>query len=255
MAKPLPDISVLWVEGPLSRLEQLAMASMVAQGHAVKLYTYDDALRAPPGVTRIDGREILPREKLFRNQGLVGKGSWAPFANQFRYQLLLEHGGVWCDLDLVLLKPLDFIGEDVLVGGEMVPTPGERGAVVLVPKAATCFIAAPRGHEAIAMCLERARAIGAGQKAWGESGVEAFRRVVEHFGQGTRWVLNPNILCSIPPWEIAKLVSGFHPIEPIAHGLHFWNEIWRWNFLDKDGRYEPLSVYERLKRHYLGEAS
>jgi len=37
-----------------------------------------------------------------------------------------------------------------------------------------------------------------------------------------------------------------------AHAVHFYNEIWRRNFLDKNADYDPLSLFERLKAHYLG---
>jgi phosphatidylserine/phosphatidylglycerophosphate/cardiolipin synthase-like enzyme len=54
-------IQMLWI-GELSKLERMALASFVANGHTVHLYAYDDLAGVPDGVQVIDAREILPEE-------------------------------------------------------------------------------------------------------------------------------------------------------------------------------------------------
>jgi hypothetical protein len=34
--------------------------------------------------------------------------------------------------------------------------------------------------------------------------------------------------------------------------VHLWNESWRRNLFDRYADYDPLSLFERLKTHYLG---
>jgi hypothetical protein len=102
-------IQMLWI-GELSKLERMALASFVANGHIVHLYAYDELAGVPAGVQVIDAREILPEERIFRYgpEAGAGEGSLANFANLFRYKLLYERGGWWVDADVVCLRPFDF---------------------------------------------------------------------------------------------------------------------------------------------------
>jgi hypothetical protein len=249
MADSLPDISVLWIEGPLSRLEQLSVVSMMACGHKVRLFTYAPGLVVPHGVMLADAAEIIPREQLFRSKTVVGTGSWGPFSDIFRFKLLHDLGGVWSDLDLVFLKPIDFLTGRLVLASEHVNPQGRPDQTGRATPT-TCFIAAPKADPVIAMCLQQMSARGSELRTWEDSGPGVLQRVIAETGR-TDCILNPDILCSVPHWEIDKLIAGFHLIAPNAYGLHFWNELWRWNFLDKNMSYEPLSIYERLKRHYL----
>lgn len=245
----LPDIAVLWIEGPLSRLEELSLVSMIRCGHAVRLFTYDPTLVAPAGVSLVDASEIIPKTQLFRNNTAIGKGSWGPFSDLFRFTLLHQYGGVWSDLDVVFLKPIDFLSEQVTFASERTASPGTNG-VNMAGVPTTCFIHAPKADPVIAFCLEQTLAIGRTQKSWGESGPGVVQQAINKPGQAA-YILNPDVFCSIPHWEVHKLVTGFHPTNPSAYGLHFWNEVWRWNFMDKNMAYDALSIYERLKQHYL----
>lgn len=247
--RALPAVSVLWIEAPLSRLEKLSIASFVACGHEVRIFTYDRKLVAPGGAVLLDANNIISSDQLFRSKTVIGNGSWGPFSDLFRFKLLHEFGGIWCDADIVCLKSIDFLSGNAMFASEhkIVQTP-DGVATRAVPT--TCFISAPKADPLIAACLERTIASGRNQKNWGDSGPGVVQQVIGETGR-TDCVLVPEVFCSIPHWEIYKLVSGFHMINPVAYGLHFWNEVWRWNFLDKDMDYDPLSIYERLKRHYL----
>ena len=85
----LAPIQMLWVEGPLSALERLSMASFIRCGHPVQLYVYGQVSAVPEGVTVLDGRSILPEERICRYGPAAGpgEGSLALFANLFRYAL------------------------------------------------------------------------------------------------------------------------------------------------------------------------
>ncbi len=105
---PYPVVSMLWVRGRLSRLEELSIVSFLSNGHPVHLYTYDIDIVAPNGTLLIDARSVLDESHLFRNKTAIGKGSWGSFSDWFRFQLLFEKGGMWADTDIVCLKPVDF---------------------------------------------------------------------------------------------------------------------------------------------------
>ena len=65
--------------------------------------------------------------------------------------------------------------------------------------------------------------------------------------------LRPEIFCNIDYWEFHRIFLGGHLLTGFEYCIHFWNECWRRNFFDKNGTYEPNSLYERLKTHYLGK--
>jgi len=76
----------------------------------VQLHAYDD-LRGVPGAVRlVDARRVIPERYLFRHQKT---GSWALFADWFRYCVLYEHGGFWADTDVVCLQPLVYAHDEV----------------------------------------------------------------------------------------------------------------------------------------------
>jgi hypothetical protein len=47
------------------------------------------------------------------------------------------------------------------------------------------------------------------------------------------------------------LISGLTVMPPESYGIHLWHESWRRNLFDKNATYEPHSLIERLKAHYL----
>lgn len=90
-------------EGELSWLERGCLASFIAHGHAVTLYSYAP-MALPAGVAHADAAAILPRDLLFRNQSGAHAGGVTAFANLFRYAMLRDHGGIWIDTDMLCLS-------------------------------------------------------------------------------------------------------------------------------------------------------
>jgi hypothetical protein len=93
----------LWVGGALSPLEIACIRSFLARGHAFRLYCYDDVANAPAGCERADARDIVAASEVFAYGHGREQGSYAGFADLFRYKLLLDRGGWWVDTDVVCL--------------------------------------------------------------------------------------------------------------------------------------------------------
>ncbi len=111
----LPIIQSLWIGNPLSKLEQLCIQSFLDNGHEFHLYTYDKVGNIPPGAIVKDGNEILPADKIFRDD----HNSVASFSDWFRFVLLMKKGGYWVDMDIVCIKPFDFdIAQGLIFGME-----------------------------------------------------------------------------------------------------------------------------------------
>jgi hypothetical protein len=243
---------MLWVEGRLSRLERLSMASFIACGHPVDLYTYGLDNDPPPGVRVLDAGNILPRSRCFRDNSAEGYGSLATFSNIFRFTLLFEHGGIWCDADFVCLKPLVFATDmPMLFSSEHVMKRNNDMAGMQV-RPNNGVIKVPPKHRLMEVCIEKYHQIDLEKKQWGEAGPGVITAAIEEIG-ATHYILRPEILCPVPWWETASLLFGATTIHPRAFAVHFWNEILRRNFFDKNARYDPHSIYERLCRHYLHE--
>jgi hypothetical protein len=82
---------------------------MVRAGHAVDVFTYDDDLVVPPGVTVRAATEIFPYEKVVLHES----GSWSLFADIFRYEALRRGAGIWVDLDVLVLRNLGEMGDHI----------------------------------------------------------------------------------------------------------------------------------------------
>lgn len=106
-SEELPVLNSLWVGDELTYVERLSVQSALSHGHRFKLHSYSpDKLRGvPAGVEVCDASEVMPREKLISYAEC--ENGVALGANLWRYHMLAQGLGVWCDLDLVFLKPLD----------------------------------------------------------------------------------------------------------------------------------------------------
>jgi len=109
-----------WSDAPLSLLERACLVSWVAYGARVHLYTHDPiaAVKAQipaavrPHIDVLDANAILPKSKKFTYKGAAPKSKRAdafsalPFSDIFRYEMLRAKGGVWMDMDIILIRPM-----------------------------------------------------------------------------------------------------------------------------------------------------
>jgi hypothetical protein len=99
----LSDLHSLWIGSRLSWLEQLYLASWLAHGHRVVLWTYQTVEEIPHGVEVRNAREILPASAITFHRS---SGSVSLFSNRFRYNLFQRHQATWVDTDVLLLRHL-----------------------------------------------------------------------------------------------------------------------------------------------------
>ena len=111
----LPRLNALWVGGSLGRVEKTCLASALAVGHSVSLYTYHGVTNTPRGIDILDAREVLPEHRLIRYKGT---GSFALGSNIFRYELMRRGLGCWIDADVYFLQPLKFAADLHIFGWE-----------------------------------------------------------------------------------------------------------------------------------------
>jgi mannosyltransferase OCH1-like enzyme len=234
-------IQGLWIGEELSAMEQLSLASFLANGHQYHLYAYESVRNVPSGVVMRDAEEILPRSRAFQYSQ---HKTWSGFANFFRYKLLLERGGWWADTDLVCIRSFDFPDEYVFsselsVGRQMV----NIGA-----------IKAPAGSETIAHAWEICQTKEPAKLVWGETGPALMEESVERFSM-QRFVKDWKVFCPVGFRDWREFLSADAPeLSSETFAVHLWHEMWRAAGQNKNTHYHPASLYEQLRRRYLGDS-
>jgi len=97
------QIGCLWVDGPLSYLEQLCLKSFVDAGHHTVLYTYGEVTGIPDGIEQRPAADILPRAGFLTHERT---GSPALHSDLFRYHMLEQQDRmIWADTDAYCMQP------------------------------------------------------------------------------------------------------------------------------------------------------
>jgi hypothetical protein len=100
--QPQPEVRLFWTGPQLSPYEELSLASFVAAGARVFLYSRDKTLRLPDGVERVDLDELLTGE-LHHFTFPDGDRSAALHSDLFRYMAIEQFGGWYADLDVICI--------------------------------------------------------------------------------------------------------------------------------------------------------
>lgn len=264
-------IQTLWIGERLSRLERLCLASFVHHGHPVDLYTYGEISGVPPGVCLKDANEIIPQDQVFT----YFNGSFAGFADLFRWKLLLDRGGCWIDTDMLCVRPFDF-DEPIVFGREI------DLAKNIHWTAAVGVLIFPQHHEVCAYMVDRCQ--HPHRLDWTDNPKQMVQKLYRRHVSGNPAPVGwgsaggPIGFChAVHKFQLQKYevpstvlypVSGAHWRSPFdttyernyklfnaTRGIHLWNEILRRCDFDKDAPYEPGSLMEHYQQLYLpGEA-
>src|SRR4051812_26129074 len=107
----LPHIVTFW-HGPLDPLRRLCLASQVAAGHKVTVYSFEPLACLPDGVGNAEAEAVLPHSFAERLRPSGADGAWRDwttlqFSDFFRMRLMSRGAGLWLDADVLLLKPVE----------------------------------------------------------------------------------------------------------------------------------------------------
>ena len=239
-------IQSVWVgPRPLSAMEQLCIRSYLRVGHEFHLYSYEPVHGVPPGTVIRDANEIIP----FSELPYTAFKSFAAFSDYFRYKLLLDRGGWYCDTDTVCLRPFDFEDDHVIASEN-------RGSQK--QHATGSFLKAPAGSALAGYCWNICcrTSPSQAQKPWGRVGpllVEQAVRVLD-----MRSCVKPTwTFCPVPWWEVKRLVTRGSIVEHLGaetYAIHLWNEVWERAGLDRNV-FPPESPYAYLREVYGRESA
>jgi len=188
-----PVIAMLWMEGPLSFLEQLCIKSFVDAGHRTVLYHYGPLQNVPEGVELADAAEILPQANFLTHERT---GSPALHSDLFRYRMLAKSDNtIWADTDAYCMKPFEtdtghFYGWESAkhVNGGVLGLPKDSDTLQGLLAHTNDEFAIPTWYgEDYTAELEAAQAAGhpvhAGEQPWGVWGPHAVTHFLHETGE------------------------------------------------------------------------
>ena len=220
-------------------MEQLSIRSFLAHGHDIHLFTYQDVQDIPTGTTVRSGEEILPADKVFTYQKGYGQGSYAGFADCFRYKLLLERGGWWTDLDMVCMRPIDLPDEHVL-GKERARDGGYKVNIGVIK--------APQGSSLMEYCWQAVEKVNWLDLTYAQTGPLLMTEAVGRMNGKIR-PFEPEAFYPIDYWQVWQFITR-RRLPPDCYMIHFWLSCWKRHGLNPDARFAPSCIYEQLKRRY-----
>lgn len=221
-------IHCFWSHARPSEMANLALRSMIRQGHPVKLYTYDDVATmqalVPAGVIVADAGSVVERSLY---QHAVVQSEIRYFSDIFRYAVLHEFGGWWLDTDIVLVKPLNFASEHVFSTQWSGVEDGHvcAGGVMRAPKGSV--------HMANLHALSLRRLLSERRVEYGAVGPLLLSEYLLVTGddQLRSSILPPTTFNAIDSREVDLFTSesreGFEILsDPRVTGVHLWGKMW-----------------------------
>ena len=228
----------LWIGTELSAMERLSISSFLRNGHEYHLYVYNNVENIPEGTVVKDGNEILPASMIFQYSH---RKSYAGFANFFRYKLLLEKGGWWADTDIICLKPFAF-DEEYIFASEL----WQDEAMIT-----SGLIRVPANSKIMSYAWQICQTKDVEKLAWGETGPRLLAEAVRKFSL-EKYRHPPNTFFPIPyqKWRDVLEPNKVWELGKETYAIHLWNEMWRQKDQDKNQRYHPDCLYEKLRNKY-----
>ncbi|TCO74006.1 hypothetical protein [Rhodovulum euryhalinum] len=265
----LPTIAALWIEGPLSFLEQLCLKSFVDAGHRLVLYHYGPLENVPEGIELADAGDILPRTGFLTHQRT---GSPALHSDLFRYRMLAKsRETIWADTDAYCLRPFrtetgHFYGweSDRYINGGVLGLPADSPALAALLAFTRDEFAIPPwyGPDYVSE-LEGKRAAGtpvhASEMPWGVWGPHAVTHFLHETGEA-RHAFPQEVLYPFSFRDRGKMLKRNLDVSPWVTGntvsVHLYGRRMRARLVQKEGGApHPKSFLGRLlTRHGIDPA-
>jgi len=193
----------------------------------------------------MDGNKIIPKKFIFKYNEKSNKNSTksvSAFSNIFRYKLLYDRGGYWVDMDMVCLKPFDF-DTPYVFSSELnkFTNDVEINAGVIKAEKGNSFC-----KYAFHMCSKK----NLSKLVWGEIGPKLVKESVERYNL-QEYVQDYKTFCPLYYTELDLIITKCRTNLINSYAIHLWNDCWKRNKYNKNGNFDKLSIYEKLKQKYL----
>lgn len=220
LSKENRTISGLWIGNSLSILEQASIKSFLKQGHEFNLYTYETVKNIPAGTTVKDAEKVLSKKSIFTydTNGEFGHGSYASFANLFRYLLLFNSGGWWSDLDVICLSPWN-IPQRIVIYSEYLNS-------IVSPMATVLKF--PPLHEAMHSCYAYSLKHAGKKQHWGQTGSVLLKASVKAFHLQDS-LATPVWFGWVNSYNAKERLFAGEEIPEQVYGVHLFRQYWKEN--------------------------
>jgi len=211
-------IQTLWIGKTLPMINYHCLRSM-NKYHEVHIYTYDKIENIPISkdhdIIIKDANEIIEEKDLF----YFNETDIAPFSDLFRYKLLLLKGGYWLDLDIFLLKPINYRMDEFIIGSERNMLVGAyKSKEPFKPNIG--FLKAKRKSRFYAKIVDECeKRIKKGLKKRTDL-MTIFQKQIEKFGIGY-CVKSPHFYCNLDWWYLKEAFESPH--------VEKWTPKYGWN--------------------------
>jgi hypothetical protein len=238
---------LFWAYGEISNLEKICLNSFIRQGYALFLWTYGDMTDVPAGVILKDAREILPENRVFKYKN----GSYAGFANLFRYAVLSQKGGLYVDTDVICLTPSDKLQTQPFLVSERKPnannpesSSGVNNNVIYDP--------APRPGDIIDLAFAFSERFPLDKLEWGDCGPRLLNMIAVAYPKLAFEIKEPDFANPIDYFNSPRdLLTPHFKLPRQAAFLHCYNESWRQAGIDKNAIFPEKSLMAFFAAKYL----
>ena len=241
-------IQSMWVGNEISKIERLSMQSFLSNGMDYTLYVYNDVNNVPDGVKIDDANKILHESEVTTYKKGPGKGSYAGFADYFRWALMHKVGGAWIDTDVICIK--NFSVSKNKVAGEMV-TEGNFWA-------STQFLHFDTKNKLMEDLFLHCKSMDCGDIEWGDIGPKLINDKIKEANLES-YILPANNINANPWWKWKDILDPEKKASLMELSekqdvfcMHLWNEMWRRDGIDKNSEPPSGSFLEHLFERYLG---
>ena len=256
-------IQTFWA-GPMSEMERMCLRSWVGHGHPVLLYAYEDISGLPDGIELMDANEIIPEGfELYTGPAPASKRndafSYMPFADRFRFTLLRMNGGLWLDLDIILVRPIpaEWFDQEFFCSSERTIQAGTlKSHAPFKPNIGVIYFSEP--EHPLTHRLTRWVCSGVGKDAW--EGMKHFTACLRLMGM-SHGVLQPSAFCDMNWWDVGDITVAVNDSDILpskygvagtavkwpaeAVGVHLWRGLLRKRGIDYE-KVVPKSYLGRL---------
>ena len=243
---PIITVHMFWAYGNLINLELLSVKSFIAHGYKVNFWTYGKITNLPTEALQCDAREIIPENRVFKYKN----GSYAGFANLFRYWVLSEKTGLWSDTDVICLLPMSELRESGIDGFLVTERMKGLKDKTLINNNLIYYPEHKRGS-IIDLALAVSDRFDVEKLEWGYCGPRLLTTLVETYAVLAPTIMEPNFANPLDYWECPhKLLDhnlGMQNIPASWAFLHCYNESWRIQSIDKNSNFPFNSILSNLK--------
>lgn len=249
-------IQSMWIGESLSKIERGCIQSFLNNDMNYHLYVYNDVKNVPDGVKILDANDVIPESEIVTYKEVNGVhhgqgGSYAGFADRFRWTLMYRFGGCWVDTDVCCIKKF------------RTPTERVAGEITQQSKnqASTQFLHFEPNNSMMKEFYDHCNSIDCSNIQWGDIGPTLINNKIENCaywkgdGHYKEYLLDYKNFNPIPFWHwkifLSESKSDIKKINKIkeledVYCIHLWNEMWRRAGVDKNSDFPSKSFINNL---------